>query len=132
MTKLNPLEEDVKKGIKRVLDKHNMFWFMPPGNGYGKKGVSDFIAIKAGVFFAIEAKKSPKEKPTPLQRAFLTSISAEDGYGFVVDTEKLPFFEEFMDIFWEMAGMAQRKEPESAEKAARLIDLLRYMSWEIV
>jgi hypothetical protein len=73
-------EKGVKENVKRLLDAFDWFWWMPPANGYGKVGVSDFHAIKDGVFLAIETKFG-SNKPTHHQRAFLETINAARGMG---------------------------------------------------
>src|SRR6056297_353525 len=80
-------EKDVKAEVKKLLTKHGWFWWMPPGNGFGKGGVADFNALHHGVFLAIETKFGSK-RPTPAQIGYLESIHAENGFGFVVN-EKL-------------------------------------------
>ena len=48
-------EGDVKKAVKKVLDKtDNCYYFMPPANGYGRSGIPDFIGQVNGYFFGIE------------------------------------------------------------------------------
>ena len=67
MSPTNPrIEKDVKTRIKKLLDDHDWFWFMPPANGFGRTGISDIIAVKRGVFLAIEAKFG-KNPPTAMQ-----------------------------------------------------------------
>lgn len=117
-------EKDVKAKVKKLLDKHGWFWWMIPANGYGKSGVSDFHAIKAGVFLAIEAKFG-SNKPTALQRAFLESINAEDAYGFVVNDKNLDELEAFLHNFAEQAKEVATNNRMSNEAGARLIDAIR-------
>lgn len=100
MTKMNPVEGDVKAKIKALLKKHGWFTFMPASNTYGGNGVSDHLALKNGVFFAIEAKLKTakggtKENPrgTPLQEQFLQKVRDHGGYGMVVNAENLGDFE---------------------------------------
>ena len=57
-------EKDVKAEVKKLLNAHDWFWWMPPANGFGKAGISDFNALKKGVFLAVETKFGSK-KPTP-------------------------------------------------------------------
>ena len=81
-------EKDVKAKVKKLLDQYKWFWFMPPANAYGRSGIADILALKAGVFLAIETKFG-SNKPTALQIGFLNSITAESGYGFVVNDQNL-------------------------------------------
>jgi len=133
MTKAHPIEADVKKGIKKIFDKHDIFWWCPPANTYGRTGISDFHAIWRGNFIAVEAKLDVKVKgPTDMQKAFLTSIQSSGGMAFVVDAERLPFLDEFLTL-WEIeANAVERGQPETPENAARMIDLVRALTWEVV
>lgn len=91
-------EKDVKREIKKLLDAHDWFWFMPPANGYGKAGVSDVIALKNGVFLAIEAKYGGN-KPSPAQKAFVESVWAQHGMGFVVNDKNITWLEQWLAAF---------------------------------
>lgn len=91
-------EKDVKVQIKKLLGKHGWFFWMPPANGYGKSGIADILAIKDGVFVAIEAKYG-KNKPSPMQSAFLTSIKAESGFGFVVNDANIEWLDTWLSAF---------------------------------
>jgi len=51
---------------------------------YGQAGVPDIIACIKGRFVAIEVKR-PGEKPTPIQEAFLESITKKGGVAFWSD-----------------------------------------------
>lgn len=103
-------EKDVKAEVKKLLTKHDWFWWMPPGTGYGKAGVSDFNALKSGVFLAIETKFGSK-KPTPAQSAYLESIHAEDGFGFVVNEKLLGDLDVWLTLFTRAASNVQHSEP---------------------
>jgi len=97
-------EKDVKAEIKRIFDRHGWFWWMPPANGFGKIGISDFNAVRRGpLFMAVEAKFG-KNKPTIQQKAFLQSVLECSGFGFVVDETTISVFELFMQLFDEAAS----------------------------
>lgn len=91
-------EKDVKREVKKLLDAHGWFWFMPPANGFGKAGISDFLAIRGGVFLALETKFGGN-KPTALQVGFLNSIRTEKGFAFVVNEKNLDWFKAFLIHF---------------------------------
>jgi hypothetical protein len=91
-------EGDVKNAVKKLLDEHKWFWFMPPANGYGSSGISDFIALRSGVFVAIETKFG-KNTPSALQKSFLTTVMAHDGFAFVVNENTLLAFSVWLDTF---------------------------------
>lgn len=79
-------EAKVKKGIRRVLDRHGIWYFMPAANGFGKVGIPDFICCAAGKFLAIEAKAPGKKANTTAnQDARINEIIAHQGVAIVVD-----------------------------------------------
>jgi hypothetical protein len=117
-------EKDVKAAVKKLLDKHNWFWWMPPANGYGQAGISDFHALKSGVFLAIETKFGTN-KPTANQRAFLESINAEHAFGFVVSDGNIGWLEAFLDDFGKETELVSTEEKMSNEGGARLVDAIR-------
>lgn len=51
---------------------------------YGQAGVPDIIACIKGRFVAIEVKR-PKQKPKPIQYAWLEAIKAAGGIAFWAD-----------------------------------------------
>lgn len=124
--KLKPMrdEKGVKENIKRLLDHHGWFWWMPPANMYGKVGISDFHAIKDGVFLAIEAKFG-SNKPTVPQKAFLESIRAMSAFGIVVNDKNLDQLAVFLEDFSSQTAMVAKDQKMSNEAGARMIDALR-------
>jgi len=132
MTKQHPIERDVKNGVKKIFDKHKVFWWAAAAGAFSRSGISDFNAIWRGVFFAVEVKLDVKKNPpTRMQKAFLASVVSEAGMGFVVDADRLPLFDEFLTLFGAAAEAAGAGEPESVERSARLIDLTRALMWEV-
>lgn len=120
-------EKDVKKEVKKILDKHKWFWWMPPANGFGKVGVSDFNAIRGGVFMAIETKFG-KNQPTVHQRAFLSSVAAEDGFGFLVNEKNLDWLRAFMEAFDRSADNASKKVEPTPEDGAMMLNAIRELT----
>ena len=51
---------------------------------YAQKGVPDILACVKGKFVAIEVKR-PKQKPTPIQYAWLEAIKKAGGVAFWAD-----------------------------------------------
>lgn len=49
-------EADVKEEIKRILTGAGAWFFMPVQNGYGVRGIPDFVVCLSGLFLGIEAK----------------------------------------------------------------------------
>lgn len=120
-------EKDVKAKVKKILDKHDWFWFMPPSNAYGKSGISDFIAVKNGTFLAIETKFG-SNKPTALQVAFLNSIRNAHGFGFIVNEKNIDWLDGFLESF-EVATIAQSKKEEvSDEHGARMVNGIKELT----
>lgn len=79
-------EAKVKAAIKKLLDEHNIYYFMPATGGYGRSGVPDFVGCARGRFFSIEAKAG-KAKPTALQMREMAKIKAGGGLAFVINED---------------------------------------------
>ena len=79
-------EAGVKREVRKLLDKHGWYHWMPPANAYGRSGISDFNAVKDGRFLAIETKFG-SNKPTPMQVRFMDAITAHGGIAVTI-TEK--------------------------------------------
>lgn len=124
-------EKDVKREVKRILDKRDWFWWMPPANGFGRAGISDINAIKNGVFLAIETKFG-KNKPTPAQRAFLESVMASRGYGFVVNENRVEWLSSFLDAFDRSADAVQKGGKPSPEDGAMMLNAIKILTTELV
>lgn len=119
-------EKDVKAKVKKLLDKHQWFWWMPPANGFGQTGISDFNAVKDGVFMAIETKFG-SNKPTALQRAFSESINAASCFAFVVNDKNLDALDSFLTDFEQSKQDVGTKQAMNNEAGARLIDAIRVL-----
>lgn len=130
MAKTYMTEKDVKASVKKLLDKHKYFWWMPPANGFGKVGVSDFNALRAGVFLAIETKFGGN-KPTVQQLAYLRSVLAEDGMAFVVDEKRIDLFAGWLAAFDRAAECTANKKPVADEDGAYMLDAIRELTREL-
>lgn len=121
-------EADVKRQVKKLLDKHKWFWWMPPANGFGRTGISDFNALRGGVFIAVETKFG-KNKPTPMQVGFMESIQSETGMAFVVNEQNLGAFEAWLNHFDNaMTAQAEQRDVDPADGAA-MLDAMRALGW---
>ena len=120
-------EKDVKARIRKALDKYGWFWWFPPMNGFGKVGVSDVNAIRAGVFLAVEAKFG-NNKPTVPQLAFLNSITAESGFGFVVTNKNIESFETWLEVFDRSQTLMQSGQKIPPEDGATMLDCIAAMT----
>jgi hypothetical protein len=76
----------VKKIIKAQLAEIGWWYFMPPGTGYGRAGIPDFIGmLPSGRMFAIEAKATTN--PTKLQQREIDAINSYAGVAVVIKGE---------------------------------------------
>lgn len=84
MSKTNviPLEKAVVARIRRILDKHDAWYFKTNING-----MPDIIGCYLGYFFAIEVKRDMNGPygVTRLQQYALDKIEEHDGYVCVTD-----------------------------------------------
>ena len=121
-------EADVKRRVKKLLDQHKWFWWMPPANGFGRTGISDFNALRGGVFIAVETKFG-KNKPTPMQVGFMESIQSESGMAFVVNEKNMAAFETWLTHFDNaVTAQAEERDVDPADGAA-MLDAMREMAW---
>jgi hypothetical protein len=81
-------EAKVKAKIKDILKKHNVYYAMPIGTGFGNAGVPDFLCCVNGKFLAIEAKAG-KGTTTALQEKNLRNIREEGGVALVINETNL-------------------------------------------
>lgn len=121
-------EADVKKQVKKLLTQHNWFWWMPPANGFGRTGISDFNALRNGVFLAIETKFG-NNKPTPMQVGFLDSIAAESGMAFMVNEKNLDALAVWLERFDQsVKAQSEGRDIEQSDGAA-MLDAMAAMCW---
>jgi Holliday junction resolvase len=85
MSALTP-EGKVKRKVVEVLKKHEVWYFFPANNGFGKSGIPDIIAIVDGHFVGIEVK-SATGKPTELQKICGKQIEEAGGTWLVVSND---------------------------------------------
>jgi len=85
MSALTP-EGKVKRKVVGVLKKHEVWYFFPANNGFGKSGIPDIIAIVDGHFVGIEVK-SATGKPTELQKICGKQIEEAGGTWLVVSND---------------------------------------------
>jgi Holliday junction resolvase len=76
-------EGRVKRKVVEVLKKHDVWYFFPANNGFGKSGIPDIIAIISGHFVGVEVK-SATGKPTELQKICGKQIEKAGGTWLVV------------------------------------------------
>lgn len=125
-------EKGVKTLVKRLLDYHGWFHWMPGANGYGMQGVSDHLAIKDGVFLAIESKFG-SNKPKPPQKSFAAQIMTNDGLAFCVNEQNIDHLAWWLESFAiaqaaTRRAMAEGRRPEDAVPAEHGARMLNAMS----
>ena len=120
-------EKDVKRVVKKLLDEFGWFWWMPAANGFGKAGVSDFCALKDGVFLGIETKFGSR-KPTAQQNQFLVNVEAQSGFGFVVNEKMLGDLRDWLHAFSQSVAYTSRKEVPPDEYGITLINAVAAMT----
>jgi len=86
-------EKKVKDAVRKMLDRHGVYHFMPPGMGLGRSGIPDIVGCKNGKFIAIECKAG-KGKTTALQERELVAICNAGGFTFVVNETCMDELEE--------------------------------------
>lgn len=124
-------EGDVKKQVKTLLKAHGYFFWMPPANGFGRTGIADINAIKSGVFLAVETKFG-RNSPTPMQRAFLESINAEQGFGFVVCEKRVGYFAQWLHLFDKASAAHAAGEEIGTAEGAAMLECMRLMTDEML
>lgn len=89
-------ESKVKAKIKAILKRHDIYYVMPIGSGYGNSGVPDFICCVKGRFVGIEAKAG-KGRTTLLQDKNLSLIVEARGEAMVINEDNLHHVEALGD-----------------------------------
>ena len=120
-------EKHVKDFVKKVLNQYDIFWWMPPANGYGVSGISDFGALGAGTFFAIETKAN-KNTPTAMQKAYLRSIDREGGIALVVQDTTQDAFAKFMACYAQSVKLKSMGKDPTVEIGGPMLDALKILT----
>ena len=120
-------EKGVKAMIKRLLDYHGYFHWMPGASGYGTQGVSDHLALKDGVFLAVEAKFG-RNKPKPVQKAFAAQIMANNGFAFCVTEKNIDHFAWWLESFAETVAAQVAGQPVPDEHGARMLNSISVLT----
>lgn len=89
-------EGRVKKAIKDIFKRRGAVYCMPATGGFGKSGVSDFLACYKGQFISIEAKAGNNE-PTSLQEQWLTDVHNAGGWTRVINEDNIDAVEEILN-----------------------------------
>lgn len=90
-------EGKVKRQISKLLKDKGVWYFMPPANGYGRKGIPDYMASANGYLVGVEAKADATKKPTALQIRCGEEMIASGAHWMVVcDDRTLGILEELL------------------------------------
>lgn len=112
-------EGKVKAQIKKILTEMDVWFFMPPANGYGRAGIPDFIGCLRGRLIAIEAKAG-KGKTTALQDREIERINSSGGFAVVVNEHNVDTLKATLESLerdeWILpqSTLKQRTEPSSS------------------
>jgi hypothetical protein len=87
-------EKDVKTNIRKVFDSigEELWYFMPPANGYGRSGIPDFLGCYKGMFFGVEAKYG-YNTPSNNQIREINNIKYAQGQCWIVNDANLKDWE---------------------------------------
>lgn len=89
-------EGKVKAKVKKVLTEAGVWYALPLGSTFGKRGVPDFVACCDGRFLSIETKAG-KGKTTALQEYEMQRIRNAGGTAIVVDDSNVSSLAEWLD-----------------------------------
>lgn len=89
-------EAKVKAAVKKMLTTSGVYFFLPPGVGYGRAGIPDIVACDKGRFLAIECKAG-KGKTTALQEKELASIRAAGGTAMIINENNINTLQEYLN-----------------------------------
>lgn len=88
-------EGKVKKEVKRILESHEIYYYMPVPSGYGRRGPGDFLCCVNSKFLSIEAK-GPDGKETELQEEDSKAVRKSKGLKLIIKMENLYYLESFI------------------------------------
>lgn len=88
-------EGDVKKVVKKVFNSYgdDIWYFMPPANGYGRSGIPDFLGCYKGRMFAVETKFG-NNQPTNNQVRELNNLKYNEAQVWIVNDRNLMVWED--------------------------------------
>lgn len=82
-------EGKVKDAVKKLLRKHEVWYFMPVSNGMGAMGIFDIVCCVNGKFLGVECKSDATKKPTPLQTHCAEGVLRSGGVVFLAHADNL-------------------------------------------
>ena len=96
-------EGDVKKAVKERFFALGVWYYMPVPNGFGARGIPDFLGAVNGKMFAVETKFGGK-KPTQFQAIQIHKLRTIHVPVWVVDEKN---FDQFAIDFTEWANASR-------------------------
>jgi hypothetical protein len=79
-------EGRVKAAVRKWLEAHGVWYYMPVSNGMGQAGIPDFVCCWQGYFLTIECKAPGKlSNTTANQDRVMEEIRSHGGFAIVVD-----------------------------------------------
>jgi Holliday junction resolvase len=81
-------EAKVKQRVRKILEEHGVYCFMPATGGYGRSGIPDIVGCYRGYFFAIECKAG-RGTTTALQDRELRRIREAGGSTFTINENNI-------------------------------------------
>jgi Archaeal holliday junction resolvase (hjc) len=112
-------EAKVKAAVKKLLQTSNVYFFMPPANGYGRSGIPDIIACQHGHFLAIECKAGAGTT-TVLQERELASIGLAGGTAMVVNEKNIADLGEYLHTMEDLQELKDTGTIASHTRALRM------------
>jgi hypothetical protein len=88
-------ENDVKKAVKKLLDKHGWFHWPNSAGPYSVSGIPDRMAVRDGQFIAIECKFGGNTV-TNAQASFLAEVQRQRCLWMVVDENNIDALDELL------------------------------------
>lgn len=129
-------EKLVKDAVRKILNNHGAYWFMPRGTGLGTSGIPDFICCHHGWFIGIETK-SGKNKPTSLQEQQLKEIHKHRGFALVINENNLGALDRLLGLLTSTADIqadrlddllkANQAAPDTGETIGDFVDLVNIL-----
>ncbi|MEM0462024.1 MAG: hypothetical protein QW318_07495 [Candidatus Caldarchaeum sp.] len=77
-------EGRIKRAVKALFKKYEVYHFSPATGGYGTSGIPDFVGCLEGKFFGVECKADRTKSLTKLQELQGKLIVLAGGQFFVV------------------------------------------------
>lgn len=86
----------MKKLVRKILDNHGVWYYMPVSGGLGAHGIHDFVCCHCGMFFTVECKATAKEVPTALQLKVARDITKAGGTSLLIHDKNTNVLEKFV------------------------------------